>query len=454
MNLHRREFLAGLTGLNGAASRLHAAGRRPNIVLLLADDLGYGELGCQGNPEIPTPHIDSIARAGVRFTNGYVTAPFCCPSRAGILTGRYQTRFGCELNPVGKQNLLPGVGLPETEKTMAAYLREAGYRTGLIGKWHLGGTEKYHPLTRGFDEFYGFLHEGHFYQPRNNERIVSRLRKNEPPYDDGNPVMRGREAIEEPEYFTRALAREACRFIDRAVEKAGKPFFLYLPFNAVHSPMQAEPKDLDRFAHVADPHRRIFAAMLSVLDEAVGKVLGMLKEKGVERDTMVVFLSDNGGPTAELTSSNKPLRAGKGQLYEGGVRVPFLIRYPAMLRGGRVEERAVSSLDLMPTFLRLAGAGKKLAHPLDGVDLLRPQKERTLYWRYGNSGALRMGDWKVVRQNRGREMGAEWELFDLKKDPIESRNLAKEQLGRAKLLVDRWTALDGEMAVPGRELRN
>ncbi len=442
----RRDLLSGL-----AATACVAASRKPNIVLLLADDLGYGELGCQGNAEIPTPHIDSIAQQGVRFTNGYVTAPYCCPSRAGILTGRYQTRFGCELNPVGKQNLLPGVGLPDTEKTMAAYLKESGYRTGLVGKWHLGGTEKYHPLTRGFDEFYGFLHEGHFYQPRDNAKIFSRLRKNEPPYDDENPVMRGREPIVEPEYFTRALAREACGFIDRS---ANKPFFLYLPFNAVHSPMQAEPRDLDRFAHIADPHRRIFAAMLSVLDEAVGRVLAKLREKNLERDTMVVFLSDNGGPTAELTSSNKPLRAGKGQLYEGGIRVPFLVRYPAGLRAGRVENAPVTSLDLMPTFLRLAGAGKALANPLDGMDLMGPRRERTLYWRYGNSGALRMGDWKVVRQNRPRQEGAVWELFDLAKDPTESRDLAQEQPGRAKLLVERWTALDGGMSEPGRELRN
>jgi arylsulfatase A-like enzyme len=446
MALRRRDLLSGL-----AATACIAARRKPNIVLLLADDLGYGELGCQGNAEIPTPHIDSIAQRGVRFTNGYVTAPYCCPSRAGILTGRYQTRFGCELNPVGKQNLLPGVGLPESEKTMAAYLKEAGYRTGLIGKWHLGGTEKYHPLTRGFDEFYGFLHEGHFYQPRDNAKIVSRLRKNEPPYDDENPVMRGREAIVEPEYFTRALAREACGFIDRS---ANRPFFLYLPFNAVHSPMQAEPRDLDRFAHIADPHRRIFAAMLSVLDEAVGRVLAKLRETKLERDTMVVFLSDNGGPTAELTSSNKPLRAGKGQLYEGGIRVPFLMRYPAGLRAGRVENAPVTSLDLMPTFLRLAGVGKALANPLDGMDLMGLRRERTLYWRYGGSGALRMGDWKVVRQNRPRQEGATWELFDLAKDPTESRDLAQEQPGRAKLLVERWTALDGEMSEPGRELRN
>lgn len=443
----RREWLASL---GVAPAFLQARKKRPNVVLLLADDLGYGELGCQGNAEIPTPHIDSLARQGVQFRQGYVSAPYCLPSRAGLLTGRYQTRFGCEMNQVGQQNLRPEVGLPATEKTMAEYLQEAGYRTGLFGKWHLGGVAAKHPQARGFDEFYGFLHEGHFYQPRSNERIVSRLRANEPPYDDHNPLMRGREEIVEPEYFTRALAREACGFIDRA---AGKPFFLYLPFNAVHSPMQAEPRDLDRFAHIADPHRRIFAAMLSVLDEAVGRVLGKLREKGLERDTMVVFLSDNGGPTAELTSSNQPLRGGKGQLYEGGVRVPFLVRYPAGLPAGTKEERVVSSLDLLPTFLQMAGAKADPQRPLDGMALGKAPQERTLYWRYGNNAALRVGDWKLVRQNRGREQGAPWELYDLGKDAIESRNLAAEQPGRAKLLGEQWAALDGGMMPGGKELR-
>jgi arylsulfatase B len=437
----RRNFLAGLA----AATRAFGASRKPNIVLMLADDLGYGELGCQGNREIPTPHIDSLAQTGVRFTNGYVTAPYCSPSRAAILTGRYQTRFGCELNPVGKANLLPDVGLPEREKCMAAYLKDAGYRTALIGKWHLGGVERYHPLTRGFDEFFGFLHEGHFYQPPASARLVSRLRANEPPYDENNPLLRGREAIEEPEYLTRAFAREACAFIDRA---GAQPFFLYLPFNAVHSPMQAEPRDLDRFANIADPHRRIFAAMLSVLDDAVGSVLRQLDEKRLRQDTIVVFLSDNGGPTAELTSSNQPLRGGKGQLYEGGIRIPFIVRYPGKLDGGRVSDAPVTSLDLLPTFLRAAAAGKPRANPLDGLDLLAKPRPRTLYWRYGPNSALRHGNWKLVRQNRPRQSDAPWELFDLKQDPTESRNLAPEQPGRARLLEQLWKALDGEMSAP------
>jgi arylsulfatase B len=212
--------------------------------------------------------------------------------------------------------------------------------------------------------------------------------------------------------------------------------------------MQAEPRDLDRFANIADPHRRIFAAMLSVLDDAVGSVLRQLDEKRLRQDTIVVFLSDNGGPTAELTSSNQPLRGGKGQLYEGGIRIPFIVRYPGKLDGGRVSDAPVTSLDLLPTFLRAAAAGKPRANPLDGLDLLAKPRPRTLYWRYGPNSALRHGNWKLVRQNRPRQSDAPWELFDLKQDPTESRNLAPEQPGRARLLEQLWKALDGEMSAP------
>ena len=258
--------------------------RRPNIVLLLVDDLGYGELGFQGNPEIPTPHMDSIAKAGVRYRNGYVTAPFCTPSRAGLLTGRYQTRFGHELNVTGKLNLDPAVGLPLTETTVAERLKKAGYATGLVGKWHLGATPAFHPQKRGFDEFYGFLQEGHFFVPPPYSGVVSHLRKNEPPYDADNPLMRGTEAIREAEYLTDALAREAVSFIDRHREK---PFFLYVPWNAIHSPMQAKADSQRRFVGIADEHRRVFAGMLASLDEGVGRVLGALRKHDVERDTLV-----------------------------------------------------------------------------------------------------------------------------------------------------------------------
>lgn len=448
----RRQLLATATAGFSAPS-LRAA-RRPNIVLLFADDLGYGELGCQGNSQIPTPNIDSIARTGVRFAQGYVSAPFCSPSRAGLMTGRYQTRFGHELNPVGKQNLLPHVGLPATETTMAQELKAAGYRTALVGKWHLGGVEKYHPLNFGFDEFYGFLHEGHFFQPRTNTSIVSRLRAKEPPYDDDNPLLRGRQEIVEEEYYTEALAREACQFIDKARRD---PFFLYVPFNAVHSPMQARPKDIDRFANIADPHRRIFAAMLASLDDAVGAILGRLRQHQLENDTLVVFLSDNGGPTAELTSSNLPLRGGKGQLYEGGIRIPFLMKFPGRLQAGQVEQTPVTSLDLLPTFLAAAGARRRAKLPLDGANLLPwltsktpagPLRERPLYWRFATSGALRAGDWKLVKQRRPQEPDKPWELYNLAADPSETKDLASAQPAIRQHLLAKWESLNGEMVEP------
>lgn len=233
---------------------------KPNVVLIYVDDLGYGELGCQGNAEVPTPNIDSLAKNGVRFTQGYVTSPYCSPSRAGLMTGRYQTRFGHENNPTGRHNLHPKAGLPLSERTLADQLKAGGYATGLVGKWHLGATEPYHPLRRGFDEFYGFLHEGHFYVPPPYRVVVSFLRKrdippaarpyvgegdlyhywlnnwDEPPYDENNPLLRGTQPAAEDAYLTDAFTREAVSFIERHRDR---PFFLYLPYNALHSPLQA-----------------------------------------------------------------------------------------------------------------------------------------------------------------------------------------------------------------------
>jgi arylsulfatase A-like enzyme len=432
--MNRRAFLAGLAATSWAQGR-----RRPNVVLLLADDLGYGELGCQGNPEIPTPHIDSIARNGVRYTNGYVTAPFCTPSRAGLLTGRYQTRFGHELNAVGQANLDPAIGLPEGELTLADRLRQAGYATGVIGKWHLGGTEKYHPQRRGFAEFFGFLHEGHFFVPPPYEGVISHLRKNEPPYDAHNPLLRGTQEVTEREYLTDALAREAESFIARNRQR---PFFLYLPWNAVHSPMQATVGSQERFAGIKDEHRRVFAGMLGSLDDGVGRVLAALRRHGLEENTLVIFLSDNGGPTAELTSSNKPLRGGKGQLFEGGIRVAFLMQWRGRWAAGRTEETPVIATDIVPTVLRAAGVRYQGAE-FDGVDLAGTVGERTLFWRYGKNIAVRQGRWKLVRQG-----GTEFALYDLDKDVAEAQDLSATEPATVERLRRVLEELNGEMAPP------
>ena len=451
-----------------------AADRQPNIVVLFADDLGYGELGCQGNDQIPTPHIDSIAENGVRFTAGYVTAPNCSPSRAGLLTGRIPTRFGYEFNPTGAKNEEPGFGLPPSEITLAETLQDAGYTTGLIGKWHQGGTAKYHPFRHGFDEFFGFTHEGHYFVPPPWTGVTTMLRRkklprgetgrwigkkgliytdhmghNEPDYDANNPIVRGGQPVFEREYLTDALTREAVDFIDRHDDK---PFFLYLAYNAVHSPLQGADAYMKKFAHIKDIHRRIFAAMLANMDDSVGTILEKLRALGLDENTIVFFLSDNGGPTRELTSSNLPLRGEKGQMYEGGLRVPFMVQWKGQIPAGKVYDLPVSSMDIFPTACGIAYAyvGKKI----DGVDLLpflksdnETRPHETLFWRQGARTAIRHGDWKLVRMGHRNRPGA-WELYDLSKDLSENTNLAKTYPDRLKALIAIWEKMNSQMSEP------
>jgi len=464
--------LAGLLSPNA-----HAAERPPNIVLLLADDLGYGELGCQGNRQIPTPHIDSIAANGVRFTAGYVTAPYCSASRAGLLTGRYQTRFGYEFNPVGAHNEDPDAGLPASETTLAQHLHDAGYTTGLIGKWHLGGHAKYHPLRRGFDEIYGFLHEGHYYVPPPYNGVTTMLRRktlpgggrgrwtsrdgtlvysthmrsNEPAYDANNPILRHGQPVAKYEYLTDAFTREAVDFIDR---NKAKPFFLYLAYNAVHSPLQGADKYMRRFAHIKDVHRRIFAAMLANLDDSVGAVLKKLRDEGLEENTLVFFLSDNGGPTRELTSSNKPLRGGKGDVFEGGIRIPFMVQWKGTLPAKTVYRKPVVSLDIFATAAAVSGRAIPKKRPIDGVNLLPYLKSRSqdrphevLFWRLGRRAAIRVGDWKLLR-NPGRRSSSAWRLFDLSKDISESTDLAKREPKKLAELQQVFQRMNGRMKEP------
>ena len=450
------------------------AAEQPNIIILFADDLGYGELSCQGNPEIPTPHIDSIASNGVRFTNGYVAGPNCSPSRAGLLTGRIPTRFGYEFNPTGALNEQPGFGLPVSEITIAETLQNSGYTTGLIGKWHQGGTAAYHPFRHGFDEFFGFLHEGHYFVPPPYNGVTTMLRRktlpggrtgrwigdkgliytdhmgrNEPDYDADNPITRGGQPVVETEYLTDALTREAVEFIDRHDDK---PFFLYLAYNAVHSPLQGADAYMKKFAHIEDIHRRIFAAMLANMDDSVGAVMKQLRKSGLEENTLVFFLSDNGGPTRELTSSNLPLRGQKGQMYEGAIRVPFMVQWKGKLPSGKVYNKPVSSMDIFATASAIAEA--KTPKQVEGVDLIpfltgkdNGRPHQTLYWRQGGKTALRHGDWKLVRMGKRFESGnAKWELYDLSKDISEKKNLATSHPERLTELVELWEKMNEEMS--------
>ncbi len=452
---------------------------RPNVLLIYVDDLGYGELGCQGNPQIPTPHIDSLAASGIRCTSGYVTASYCSPSRAGLMTGRLQTRFGHEFNPVGKHNLDPRAGLPKSQRTMANLFRDHGYATGLVGKWHLGAAPGFHPQDRGFDEFYGFLHEGHFFVPPPYPGVTSFLRRktlpagakqgrwregktifadhlpyDEPPYDEHNPVLRGRQAIVEQAYLTDALTREANAFLKRHQQD---PFFLYLSYNAVHSPLQGADAYMERFAHIKDIQRRVFAAMLSNLDDSIGAVLQQLRDLKLEHNTLIFCISDNGGPTLELTSSNLPLRGGKGNLYEGGIRVPFLVQWKAGLPAGKRFDKPVLATDVLATAAAATGMtwpNGPTSQSEDSVNLLpyfREEKEgsphEVLYWRMGDKAALRQGDWKIVRHPARGKLGP-WELYHLSADLSEKNDQSSSQAERLTDLIGTYEKLDQQMVAP------
>jgi arylsulfatase A-like enzyme len=409
----------------GWAGRAAAA---PNVLIFYADDLGWGELGCQGSKDIPTPHIDSLAANGVRCTQGYVAATYCSPSRAGLMTGRYPTRFGHEFNATSGPK--SGTGLSLRETTLPSRLKSIGYDTVCIGKWHLGFGADYRPTARGFDEFYGtlantpFFHPTNFVDSRSSPDVVE---------------------VEDPTFYTTHAYAE--RAVDWLKGRGERPWFLYLPFNAQHAPLQAPQQELDRFPNIADPQRRTFAAMMSAMDDAVGRVLATVRERGQEENTLVFFIADNGGPTRGTTSQNGPLRGYKATTYEGGPRVPFLVQWKGRLPAGRTYDLPVMNLDVTPTIMAAAGKPIDAAARLDGVDLApfltgqadgRPHE--SLFWRFGPQWAVRSGDWKLVQSNGG---SGKPELYNLAADIGEQDDLAAREPARVaelQKLFDEWNA--------------
>jgi arylsulfatase A-like enzyme len=430
-----------------APSECLAAGAKPNFVVIVADDMGYGDIGIHGCKDIPTPHIDSIARDGVRCTHGYVSAPQCSPTRAGLLTGRYQQRFGHEHNKAYADS-----AMPLTERTMADTLKAAGYTTGLVGKWHLGTADKHHPMSRGFQEFFGFVGGANPFLPRPNGGTVPR-------------ILRGREDANEKEYLTDAFRREAAAFIDR---HRGEPFFLYLAFNAPHMPLEATPKYLKRFEAIPDEGRRTYAAMVSAMDDAIGAVLGKLKSAGLEESTLVFFISDNGGPERQNHSRNAPLAGVKGEVYEGGIRTPFLVRWKGRLPGGKVYDRPVIQLDIYPTALAAAGVPVPAGAKFDGVNLLphltgekAGDPHDVLYWRFtfppnrpaSPRWAIRQGEWKLLNDVDPRKPGEPntartLKLVNLASDPQESTDLSARHPEKAKALEAAWKKWDAQLVNP------
>lgn len=439
-SMTRRDFLAvgGAGALTVLTDGLHAlgrdvTGRRPNIIIILADDLGYADVGFHGCKDIPTPHIDSIAANGVKFTSAYVSCPVCSPTRAGLVTGRYQNRFGHEFNTGGApHSLKETVGLPVKETTFADVMKTAGYKTGVIGKWHLGIHPKFHPFKRGFDEFFGFLTGSHSYN-----------RWDQPKW---SPVQRGQDPVHEKEYLTDAFSREAVAFIERHKDR---PFLLYLPYNAPHTPMQAAEKYLKRFSHIQDEKRRTYAAMVSAVDDGVGAILAKLKECNTHDNTLMFFFSDNGGPHRTNGSRNTPLNGGKSSMLEGGIRVPFALQWPARIKSGGTYEQPIISLDIFPTIAAAGGAALPEDRLIDGINLLpylvgkkSGAPHEMLFWRRGKDYAARKGNWKVIKRK------GQWRLYDLAADLQEKKDLAEERPELVKELVAAIEKWDAELVEP------
>ncbi len=402
--------------------------RPPNLVLLMADDLGYGDLGVTGSKQIPTPHLDALAKDGILFTAAYVTSPVCAPSRAGLMTGRHQASFGFHDNlaPVQPGHDPEFIGLPLDQTTLADRLKSLGYTTGLIGKWHLGELPKFQPQNRGFDEFWGWLGGAQDYfraEPGGEGEMAGPIQCN---FKTPAPLT----------YLTDDQGDESIAFIRRHKDR---PFFLFASFAAPHTPMQATAADLEKFAHIDDRLRRTYCAMVYRLDQNVGKILGEIRAQGLERDTLVVFLSDNGGQSAPLISNgsiNAPYRGGKTTVLEGGIRVPMIIRWPGKLPAEKTVDAMTSALDLFPTFVTAAGGAIDESDKIDGVDLVpfltgrsADPPHQSLMWTYTVGRAMRSGDWKLVRLPDRLPM-----LYNLSADPGEQDDRSLDELDRTRTM--------------------
>ena len=430
VTLARMGGLVVLVALAGVLpSESHA--ERPNLLLVLADDMVYGDLGCMGSSVLSTPHLDELASTGVRCTRGYVASPVCSPSRAGLMTGRDPRRFGYEGNLNKRADGYPTrpelLGLPPNERTLGDHLSAAGYATALVGKWHLGDARSFHPNARGFDHFCGMLGGGHTYFPHRGDHSIQR---------NGETVDHFSSA-----YLTDFFTDEAIRWING--QKNGKPWMLVLSYNAPHTPMEATEEDLAACEHVNDPKRRVYAAMVRALDRGVGRVMEALEQSGERKETLVVFLSDNGGATNNA-SWNGPLSGAKGTLREGGVRVPMIWSWPERIPAGGVCTEVVSSLDILLTFLAAANhpapeLHEPLSHldrrnqrkmvdefgPYDGRDLLPlltgegEAEQSPFFWRLqGQTAVMRGADKLITLTHRPAQ------LFQVSDDPGEADDLA------------------------------
>lgn len=418
----------------------------PNLIVIMTDDQGYADVGFNGCEDIPTPNIDAIANNGVKFTRGYVTYPVCGPSRAGFLTGRYQGRFGFSDNPSINPND-PSAGLPVEEETIAEVLKKSNYNNAVIGKWHMGTHPRFHPLERGFDYFFGFLSGGHNYFPEKlNINDLSEVKRKWQWY--ATKIKENRTVVEIEDYLTDELSQSAVKYIEKQVSN-DQHFMLYLAYNAPHTPLQATPKYLSRFDHIKDPKRKTYAAMVSAVDDGVGQILKTLKKSGIEENTIVVFLSDNGG-AKNNGSDNRPLRGRKSDLFEGGIRVPFAMQWKGTIPAGMTYEKNVSSLDIMATIVAQNKISIDKKRTLDGVNLIPflngendSEPHDYLFWRKikYNAMAVMTGDQKLVKNKRNDFK----EMFNLSSDLSETYNLIEKNNTQSKSMQLEWDLWNAEL---------
>jgi arylsulfatase A-like enzyme len=412
------------------AGNSHAQASRPNVIFIMTDDMGYGDLGSYGAPDLRTPVLDQLAREGARFTDFYANGPSCSPTRTGLMTGRYQQRYGIE-SPLGTGTRGAGQGLDADGRTLPHLLKEAGYRTALIGKWHLGYEERKSPSAHGFDVFFGFKSGFIDYYTHNDGQ--------------GNlDLWEGNESAQVEGYMTDLITQRAVRYIR---DNAGSPFFLSLQYNAPHWPYQppGKPSVAPRNAAHVMPQdedtstRADYVAMMEHTDKGIGEVLRALDAAGIAGNTLVIFTNDNGG---EWLARNAPLFNRKGTVWEGGIRVPAIMRWPGVIPARQVVGQVGITMDFTATVLALAGARQPADLKPEGIDLMpivtrkSPQVERTLFWRVGTASAVRSGDLKLVSQG-GIQL-----IFDVRKDPGERNDLTNASQRDARRLhaqLERWT---------------
>ncbi len=432
---------------------------RPNIVVIMVDDLGYADVGYNGCTDIPTPNVDKLAESGAIFSSGYVTGPMCGPSRAGFITGRMQSSFGWYGNPGAP--LDPEQGLPASIKTVAAYMQEQGYVTGGVGKWHMGTAPHQHPNVMGYTDWYGFLSGGHLYYPLDHPSYNGKYTDTPKPWGMRDmhhtmPIIHNYEPVKWDQYLTHELTDQGIAFIEKYHDK---PFFLFMSYNAPHEYMEApeetiamfSPKDMTAIPGVKPEIRSIYAAMTYEFDRGVGKLMETLDRLNLKENTIVWFLSDNGG--MRRTSDNRPLRGAKWDSYEGGLRVPFAVSWPGHIKSSTVLDAPITTLDIGATSVALAGGNLSKTN-LDGVDITSyitgqsleaPHKE--LFWRIGRSfdeesGVLRIGDYKLIVQKDSVQ------LFNLKEDLSETTDLSKSQPERVQRMLSRWKTLNQSSMPP------